>query len=414
MSTPQTTPSALAVAAATDADWDDIFTTDARAFLFTDPLSEAERVDMRNKVANADVVLVRDEAGLVPRPLVGVSMFYRMQMTVPGGTAHDAAGLSWVSVAATHRRRGILRTMITEIFDRWENEGQLFAILTASEATIYERFGFGPACFARDISIDLAAAKMRARADRDTSPVNYATADDVAQRIPDLHARWVATRPGALSRSATWWEPILADRATQRPAHQSGRHYLIHPDGYAAYRIDQSVSPARAMVEEVFAVTNEAHTDLWRVLVGLDLLPTVTAAIPFDDPLRYKLTDHRAVSVTGISDKMWLRILDVPRALGARHYASDLDAVIEVTDDFRGRGGVFDVSIRNGGAIVAPSTAAPTVRMDISVLGSIYLGGVPARTFAAAQRLWTDTPETLTALDAAFTTEAAPFAGTFF
>lgn len=414
MSTPQTTTSSLTVAAATDADWDDIFETDARAFLMTNPLSEAERVDMRNKVDNADVVLVRDGAGLVGKPLVGVSMFYRMQMTVPGGDRHDAAGLSWVSVAATHRRRGILRTMITEIFNRWETEGQLFAILTASEATIYERFGFGPACFARDVSINLAAAKMRARTDRDSSPVNYATADDIASRIPELHARWVATRAGGLSRSATWWEPILADRESQRPARHSGRHYLVHPDGYAAYRIDQSVTPARAVVDEVFAITDEAHTDLWRVLVGLDLLTTITAAIPFDDPLRYKLTDHRAVSVTGISDKMWLRILDIPRALGARHYASDLDAVIEVTDEFRGRGGIFDVSIRNGGAIVAPSTAAPTVRMDVSVLGSIYLGGVPARTFAAAERLWTDSAETLSALDAAFTTEAAPFAGTFF
>ncbi|MGV9710942.1 GNAT family N-acetyltransferase [Gordonia sp. NPDC003424] len=414
MTTSQSTHSSLTVSTATDADWDDIFATDARAFLMTNPLSPEERADLRGKVDDADVVLVRDEAGLIPRTLVGVSMFYRMRMTLPGGAAADAAGLSWVSVAATHRRRGILRTMITELFDRWEAEGQTFAILTASEATIYERYGFGPACFARDVSVDLAAAKMRARPEPGFSPVNFATADEIARRVPDLHQRWVATRPGALSRTAAWWDPILADRPSQRPPHSSGRHYLLHRDGYAAYRIDQSTDPTRGIVEEVVAITDEAHTDLWRVLVGVDLLPTMTAAIPFDDPLRYKLSDHRAVSVTGISDKMWLRVIDIPRALGMRHYAADFDGVVEVTDDYRGRGGVFDVSIRNGGAIVAPSTGTATVRMDVSVLGSIYLGGVPARMFASAGRLWTDSAETLRALDMAFTTDAAPFAGTFF
>ncbi|AZG45374.1 GNAT family N-acetyltransferase [Gordonia insulae] len=414
MSDSQATPSDLTVARATDADWDEIFATDARAFLMTNPLSAAEQADLRGKVDDADVVLVRDPDGLVGEPLVGVSMFYRMTMTVPGGSPQPAAGLSWVSVAATHRRRGILRTMITELFDQWEAEDQVFAILTASEATIYERFGFGPTCFAQEVSVDLSAAKMRHRADRTSSPVNYAGADDVAQRIPELHQRWTATRPGALARPASWWDPILADRPSQRPSHSSGLHYLVHEDGYAAYRIDQSGEPARGDITEVVAITDDAHTDLWRVLVGLDLLPTVTAAIPVDDPLPAKLTNHRAVSVTGVSDKMWLRILDVPRALGARHYGADLDMVLEVGDDFRGRGGVFDVSIRNGGAIVAPSAATPTVRLDISVLSALFLGGTPARTFAAADRLWTDSAETLAALDRAFTTDRAPFAGTFF
>lgn len=414
MSIPQAASSELTVARATDDDWDEIFATDARAFLFTNPLSAAEQADMRGKVDNADVVLVRDPDGLVGRPLVGVSMFYRMTMTVPGGTQHPAAGLSWVSVAGTHRRRGILRTMITELFDQWESESQVFAILTASEATIYERFGFGPACFSTEISIDLPAAKVRRRADRKSSPVNYATADDVAARIPELHARWAAMTPGALARSRSWWDPILADRESQRPAHSSGLHYLLHQDGYASYRINTSIEPTRADVAEVFAVTDAAHTDLWRVLVGLDLLPTLTASIPVDDPLQAKLTNHRAVSVTGVDDKMWLRILDVPRALTSRSYSADLDVVIEVTDEFRGRGGTFDLSVRNGGAIVVPSAATPTVRLDISVLGSLFLGGMTARTFAAADRLWTDGPETLDALDRAFTTTQAPFAGTFF
>ncbi|WP_431309310.1 GNAT family N-acetyltransferase [Gordonia sesuvii] len=406
--------SALAVSRATDADWDEIFATDARAFLMTNPLSTAEQADLRGKVDDTDVVLVRDPQGLVGSPLVGVSMYYRMTVTVPGGEQQPAAGLSWVSVAATHRRRGILRTMITELFDQWEAEDQVFAILTASEATIYERYGFGPACHAHEVSVDLSAAKMRRPVDPEISPVNYATGEEVARRVPEIHARWAASRSGAVHRPETWWEPILADRPSQRPAQTSGLHYLLHADGYASYRINTSAEPTRGDVAEVFAVTDDAHTELWRVLTGLDLMASVTASVPVDDPLPAKLVDHRAVSVTGLTDKMWLRILDVPRALTSRRYFADLDVVLEVTDEFRGRGGVFDMSIRNGGAIVAPSTSTPTVRLDISVLSSLFLGGTNARTFAAADRLWTADSSTLRALDRAFTPEQAPFSGTFF
>ena len=150
MRSPDNRSSTLDLGRATDADWDEIITTDARAFAMRNPISDDERADLRGKVSDDDVVLVRD-SWHDDRPLVGVSMFYRMQMTVPGGTQVPAAGLSWVSVASTHRRRGILRRMITELFTQWEREGFAFAILTASEGTIYERFGFGPACFSETV-----------------------------------------------------------------------------------------------------------------------------------------------------------------------------------------------------------------------------------------------------------------------
>lgn len=413
MSSTPSQRSPLEVRRARGADWDDIFAADARAFLMTSPMSDAERSDLRGKVDDSEVVVVRDPAATIPDPLVGVAMFYQMTMTVPGGDALDAAGLSWVSVAATHRRRGILRTMITELFEQWEAQDKTFAILTASEATIYERFGFGPACFADRVDIDLSRTRMRAQPDG-SSPVVFGTTDEIARRIPELHRRWTQTRPGALARPDSWWAPILADRDSQRPPHSSGLHYLLHADGYASYRINNSVSPSRGDVEEVIAVTEEAHTELWRVLTGLDLLSCLHAPIPVDDPLPVKLTDHRTVRIVGHDDKMWLRILDVPRALSSRRYSDDVDVVLEITDEFRSSGGTFVLSARNGGGIAAPSELTPTARMDISVLAMIYLGGTRARTLAAAGRLWTDSPATLEAFDRAFATDRAPFSGTFF
>ena len=413
MRSPDNRSSTLDLGRATDADWDEIITTDARAFAMRNPISDDERTDLRGKVSDDDVVLVRD-SWHDDRPLVGVSMFYRMQMTVPGGVQVPAAGLSWVSVASTHRRRGILRRMITELFSQWEREGFAFAILTASEGTIYERFGFGPACFAESVEVTPGQPTLRAEAPEHPE-VYFGTPEQVAATIPDIHARWARTRPGALARTPQWWAPILADRPSERPPAASGLHYLLHPDGYASYRIHKgSAGQVRGEVEELFAITDDGHTELWRVLLGLDLVPSLTASIPVDDPLRAKLTDLRSAPVTGRSDKMWVSILDVPAALSTRTYSADLDIVLEVTDGYRERAGVFDVSVRNGGAIVAPSTSNPTVRMDISVLSSLFLGGVQPSLFASAGRLWTDSDDTLLALTQAFAADRAPFSGTFF
>ncbi|GAC82536.1 hypothetical protein GP2_003_00130 [Gordonia paraffinivorans NBRC 108238] len=412
VSTPK---SRLSLQRATDADWDDIITTDARAFAMRNPLPDDERADLRNKVADDDIVLVRD-TGLSSNPLVGVSMFYRMSMSLPGAGVADAAGLSWVSVASTHRRRGILRRMITELFEQWEAEDFTFAILTASEGTIYERFGFGPACFSHTIALTPGNPVMRS-AQPSEATVRFANPDEIAAAVPDLHARWTLGTPGALTRTPEWWAPILADRPSERPLSASGLHYLLHDDGYASYRIYKAPSgDVRGEVNEIFAVTDDAHTELWRVLVSLDLIPSLTATVPVDDPLRHKLTNLRAVTVTGRRDEMWLRILDVPAALSARKYAAELDVVLDIADEFRGRGGVFKLSVRGGDAIVTPAEpgTTPTVRMDTSVLSSIYLGGIKPSEFAAAGRLDVDSPATLRALDLAFGTDRAPFSGTFF
>lgn len=403
----------LTLRRAIDSDWQDIATADARAFAFIEPLDDEALADIRSKVDDGDVVVVHDNVDPDRPVLVGIAMFYRMVMSVPGGHRANLPGLSWVSVASTHRRRGILRMMITELFEQWEREESVFSILTASEGTIYERFGYGPAAFEHSVRVDLRRAVFRAKAPAD-SRVRFGDPDQIRERVPELHNRWVSTRPGAIMRAPVWWNMIFADRPMLRNG-RSGLHYLLHADGYASYRIHhETESTSIAEVYEIFAITDEAHTDLWRVLVGLDLIPAITATTPVDDPLPLKLTDLRAPAVTGIRDSMWLRILDVEKALALREYGHDTQFVLEVSDGYRESGGRFAISITDSRATVAVTEADPTVRMDISVLGSLYLGGYRAVDFAAAERLWTVDAPTLHAIDQAFSTDKKPHAGTFF
>lgn len=406
-------PAPLTLRHAVDDDWPEIIALDARSFALPAPLPDAEIAEFRSKVA--ETIVVRDD-GSDGAPLVAVSLWLPLPLTAPGGAPVPSAGLSWVSVTATHRRRGLLRRMLTEQFASWHAAGLPLAVLTASEGGIYERFGFGPACFAQSVTIDPGAVSWRTTAPAD-SRVRYGTREQIAERIPELHARWARTRPGAVGRPASWWPSILADRGFRRNSQTTGLFYLLHDDGYAAYRLD--ARERSATVEDFCAVTEQAHTDLWRVLTGLDLVDSISASIPVDDTLPLQLHNPRAVKVTGRSDELWVSILDVAAALELRDYRVDGAVVLDVTDQWESRGGRYLVEVTDGRArVVAESSSnlagLPRAKLSISVLSSLYTGGIGAREFAAAGRLTADSAGTVDLLDALFATDRAPFAGTYF
>lgn len=400
----------LSVNRAVDADWDEIITADARAFGMTVPIDDVAREELSHLLPNDALVVVRD-LSFESHPLVGLGAFYRMQITPPGGVPRPAAGLTWVSVAATHRRRGILRTMMTDLSRQWHDEGYAFAILTATEATIYERFGFGAAMFVDRVTIPTGAAWRATPVPHGT--VHYATTPQAAQAIPAIHQRWAAHHPGAVGRVASWWTPIFADRASERTTGQTQLFYLLHADGYAMYRMRHERSIPDVEVVEVVSVTDEAHTALWQVLTSLDRTGSVNVDLSADDPLPLKLKNFRDVRTTSTHDTVWARILDVPATLIARRYAADATVVLDVLDDFGSAAGRFALSVRAGEAHVATTDATPDVTLTVATLGSLYFGGCRATDFARAHRL-TGVPEAIAALDALFATDRVPVAGTFF
>ncbi len=401
------------MAYARDEDWPEFIEQHERTFMESETISATDLADLRRLIHDDDLLLVRDASRSTPGRVVGSSMFFRLGLTVPGGRVVEAPGLTGVTVAATDRRRGILRGMMAELVSRWESEHFPVAMLNATEATIYERFGFGPATYADRIEIPTTKARLRAPAPVEPSTW-FATGGEVDKHLPEIHRRWAATYPGAVHRTPEYWAPLLADTTLMRSSSAGPVHRLLHDDGYAAFRFERGDNGQRLLVSEVFALTPQAHTELWRVMLSTDLISGVQALVPLDDPLRAKLVDFRAVQGAGAVDMVWLRILDVPAALRMRTYRGDLDVVLEVHDQLRDSTDTFGLSVRDGVAEVSRSSSKPTVRLELSDLGSIYLGGLRARALADAGRLWTDSEATLDALDTAFSTTVAPFSGTMF
>ena len=173
------------------------------------------------------------------------------------------------------------------------------------------------------------------------------------------------------------------------------------------YRVHGDATSKSVEVTKLTAVTAAAHIAVWRVLLGLDLMDTITVDTHPADPLPYLLTDARRVQATSSEDALWLRIIDIPATLEARRYQADLSAVLEISDDALGGGGTFTLTIHNGKARVAPTKDTPDLHTDLSVLGSIYMGAHRASAFTTANRLRCNDNDLLRQLDVAFATEVS-------
>ncbi|WP_378736917.1 GNAT family N-acetyltransferase [Nocardia brasiliensis] len=366
---------------------------------------EIARIRQLFPVANAIVAV--DGARVV-----GHVQSRTMTVTVPGERTVDACGISAVGVAPTHRRRGILRAMYTEQHRRTEAAVLPLTIFTASEGTIYGRFGYGPTVRENSVTIDRRFAEFLPSAP-DPGGVELAAPDEVIDHIKTVYDRWRRLVPGVQVRPEASWAARFADPERARGGGTS-LFAFTHPDGYALYRYHYRETGMTVDVVELRAVTTEAHAALWRALLGLDLVTEVAAILSDNDPLPYLLTNTRLVRTKARNDGLWLRLMDIPAALSARSYQRDLDLVLAVTDPFRDAGGTFALTIRDGVAECTPTTRAPDIELGIDVLGSMYLGAYPARVFAAANRLQTKAPSHLRPLEEAFATDRDAVLGWFF
>lgn len=361
---------------------------------FSDFIGPDATNSLRKLIPHDGAVVVRagDDA-------VGMAVYLDLRLTVPGGAVLPTAGLSFVAVAPTYRRRGLLRAMCTELHRRMADSGYPLAALHASEGGIYGRFGYGPATILHELTIDRRFVQWHADAPAAGSQkVRLVPPTEHVGAFEEIYERWRRLVPGGLVRPQVLWEQLLA----QRPTASSGSANsfgLLHPDGYAIYRVD-TVDHKLARVDELRAVTSDARVGLWRALLGLDSVERVSILTHPQDPLPFLLTDPRLAKTTWRQDGLWIRIADVQTVLEARTYGADLSTVLAVSG-----AGRFALEIRNGRACCTPTDAPAQIEMARDALGTVYLGAHRASTLAAANRIRTTDADLIGRFDAAFVSD---------
>jgi predicted acetyltransferase len=325
--------------------------------------------------------------------LVGTGGAYSFELTVPGGTV-DCGGTTVITVISSHRRQGVLTGMMRFHLDDVVDHGESVAALWASEAAIYGRFGFGVAAHANETRMERARIGFM---DEPTSGgrIRILGAGEAKKTVPAVYERLRPNRPGFLSRDEEmrWDNGHFHDPEHWRSGSSAKRWAVYHQEGedrgYAVYRQQEKwedgVPASELVVGEVMAETAEAERELWRFLVGIDLVGEIRASNT--DPgsaLPYLVTDRRRVRQRH-SDGLWVRILDVPGALGSRLYPLAGSLTFEVADDFYGSAaGRFTLEGGPDGADCYRSDRKADIVLDVRSLSAVYLGGVSFSELARA------------------------------
>ncbi|MFF9473818.1 GNAT family N-acetyltransferase [Streptomyces roseolus] len=345
---------------------------------------------------------------------IGTAGAYSFELTLPGRAVVPVSGVTAVGVLPTHRRQGVLSALMRRQLADLRERGEILSVLLASEALIYRRFGYGPATYTTRMTVQrqraaFAPPRPAGPGADDTRPgsVELLRRAECGAILEEVYDRYRLAQPGALTRPHRWWEL----GAGQPPVARTPRYVALHrdadgnPDGYASYAVDAGT----LTVDEIVATDDTVFADLARYALGHDLVTQVVFKhVPRDHPLRHRLADFRAGDVSHDTDWLWVRLLDVPRALATRAWAADGELVLDVDDPFLGERTGYLLTVRDGKADCTPTDRRPDLSLDVSDLGSLYLGGTTPSTLVRAGHIRAHHPAAPGLADALFRTDRPP------
>ena len=342
---------------------------------------------------------------------VGTTADFPFTLTVPGGEL-AAGGVTWVAVLPSHRRQGILTQLMRRELHDLHERGEPLAVLWASEAAIYGRFGYGVA--APHFDMDAERARFSLRDDKGPrGKARMLALDDAVEPCMRVYERIRPTVPGFVGRTREWWQAYrLADAERWRRGASPKYVAVIELDGepaaYAIYRVkgewEAGFPKGTVRVVEALAATAAAERELWRFLFAIDLTVRVDSRLDPGSPLPLMVDDLRSLNLR-VSEGLWLRLVDVAGALAGRSYAGDGNVVLELRDDFC----PWNAGRWRVGSDVTRTEDPADLELDVADLASVYLGAFTFSRLARAERVHELTDGALVRADALFRTPRPPY-----
>jgi predicted acetyltransferase len=395
---------------------------------FTEPLLAAFASDFVEAEFAAERSLMEPERfvnAFIGGARVGSGGAFGMRLTVPGGEV-AASGITAIGVSPDHTRKGVLRRMMQWLWDDARAHREPVAILLASEAAIYQRFGFGVGSLNTRIEVERTRMEFRdALPPRDDARVRLVDVNEMFELARPIYEALRPQVPGTLDRpDARWRELVLSDAEFMRrgdgPTFRAVLEVGGEPRAYAIYRVKSDWThrgpQGTLLVQELMAIDPDAEQRLWQWISTVDLVSTIVVwrgAAPH--PLQLWLQEPRRLGAT-VFDGLWLRILDVAPALTGRTYTGEGSLVLDLEDALvPANAGRWVVAVdTDGSAAVSTTTDEPDLAMDISALACAYLGAYRFADLASAGRVHERRPGAVQAADVLFMPPRAPYSNTFF
>ena len=355
--------------------------------------------------------------------IVGTFRSWPTELTVPGGGRLEAAAIAGVTVRPTHRRRGVLRQLLTAEHAAIRERGEVAGILYASEYPIYGRFGYGVGC--RRATWTLSTPATRFVVDPTGSIELVEPSEAARDNLIAVFDAWRTQQPGEIRRRPFTWDMDTGLKETPLDPRWKGwialhRDARGDVDGYARYRAEQkwerSQPHGALLVDDLHALTDDAYVSLWRFLAEVDWITTVKAERRRPgERLPWLLSNGRAAEISDVGDGLWVHLFDIARALEARAYEREGSIVLEVVDpDPTARPERLHLDVSPDGARCRPTDRTPDLTIAAAALGAAYLGGTPLRDAAIAAGLDEHRAGAAAELEAVLRTAAEPWCSTFF
>ncbi|MFE0132977.1 GNAT family N-acetyltransferase [Streptomyces sp. NPDC059037] len=387
---------------------------------FLHPLAKVSDEVVANRRASIDYA--RTLGAFDGDRIVATFRSFAQQLTAPGGTPVPADAVSNVTVSPTHRRRGLLNRMMSADLAAAKERGDVVATLISAEYPIYGRYGFGPATVATEWTIDVARSGLDPRwaGPAGGARIDLVDGGDVRKEGPALHDRLRARTQGVVDRDERWWlqntgQLITPENPWTEPFYALYRAPSGEVEGLVAYKTDDEWTDASQprntlTVLGLIAVTPDAERALWRYLCSIDWVTTVkTDNRAPDDLLPLFLPDPRAASLSRQTDWLWVRILDVVRALESRTYGTSGSLVLEIADPAGFAAGRYRLDATPDGAVCAPTADPAELSLGVGELGTLWLGDESAVRLAGAGRVTQERAGAAAAADSLFRTPRRPW-----
>jgi predicted acetyltransferase len=353
----------------------------------------------------------------------GTLRTWATELTVPGGARLPAAALTNVTVLATHRRRGIMRSMLLAEHAATRARGEAIGLLYSAEYPIYGRFGYGAGCREATLTVSTADTGFHGEP---PAGVDFAKPDTTTREtLKGVFDAWRLQQSGEIRRRDFGWDFDLGIRDDAWDPPWKG-FVILHrdandaADGYARYRVEERWEDGQprnvVILDELHALSDAGYAALWRFLAEMDWVGKIKAEHRrVDERLPWLLTNARGARLSDIGDSMWVRLHDVRRALEARTYERDADLVLEVIDPELTTGKVrLHIDVGGGGATCRPTTRSPDLTIGVAALGAAYLGGVALANAVIAEGFDEHRAGSLATADGLLRTMDEPWCSTFF
>jgi predicted acetyltransferase len=332
--------------------------------------------------------------------------------------------LTNVTVAATHRRQGLMSRMLGGSLAAARARGDAISVLIAAEWPIYGRFGYAPATLSANYAFH--RSRPGANCSGDPTRVRQVEREEVGDVAPAVYSAARRQHAGQIDRDRGWWDRALGREGYPLPD-KLPYNWFVHegddgPDGLLSWKatgVGFDLIPPLATIEvrHLASTSDTAYRNLWAYLSGIDSTDQISLANrSVDEPARWLLRDARTLVMTQHVDFLWLRLLDVPSALAARRYAASDDVVLEVIDDDAGgsASGRYRLSARGDEVECRRTDQDADLEITQRALASIYLGGFRLRELLPSGVAREHRPGALARLDLMFSTPLAPWNATWF